>query len=158
MLHQLLLISDILADVGLVETHDGHWVRVTAIRRGFSGDPESQRQVTHRVHDNTLVLVRVFRDPAKPRFDHIVSVEKLLLGRRLQPDLVVGVRRQVIERGHVEPELLRLGELAEASSKGKQVLSRHMRSLGKKECYYISFHLKEIVNPSSSPCLFHDSL
>ena len=129
MLHQLVLISDVLSDVGLVETYDGHGVRVTAVCRRFCCHPESQGEVTHRVHDGALVLVRVFRDPAESRFAHIVSVEKLLLGRRLQPDLVVRVRRQVVERSHVEPELFRLGELAKASSKRKQVLSRHMRGL-----------------------------
>ena len=59
MLHQLVLISDVFSDVGLVETHDGHGVRVTAVCRRFGGHPESQRKVTHRVHDDSLVFVRV---------------------------------------------------------------------------------------------------
>ena len=117
MLHQLVLISDVFSDVGLVETHDGHGVRVTAVCRRFGGHPESQRKVTHRVNDDALVFVRVFRDPAQPRLDNVVSVQKLLRGRRLQPDLVVRVRRQVVQRGHVESELFRLGKLAEAGSK-----------------------------------------
>ena len=136
-LHQLVLIPDVLSDVGLVKAHYGHGVRVTAVRRRLCRHAESQREVTHGVHDDALVLVRVFRDPAEARLDDVVAVEELLLGRRLEPDLVLRVRHQVVESRHVEPELSRLGKLAETGAQGKQVLSRHMGCLWMKSGFNI---------------------
>ncbi len=125
----MLFVSNVLPNVRLVEADDGHWVCVAALRRRLGRHPESQWQVRHGVGDDALVLVRVLRDPAQAGLDHVVSVEELLLRRRLQPDLVLRVRRQVVEGGHVQTELARLRELAEAGAEREEVGPGAMGSL-----------------------------
>ena len=61
------------------------------------------------------------------RLEHVVAVEEGLLGRRLEPHLVLRVLRDVVEAGDVQAELLRLRELAERRAEADQLLPRHPR-------------------------------
>ena len=49
----------------------------------------NQREVTHRVNDNPLILVHVLSDPPQSGLHNVVSIQKLLLSTRFQPDLVL---------------------------------------------------------------------
>ena len=129
MLNQKFFVSDEFSDVGLMEANDAHRIGVSAIGRRPRRDPEPQRQIVHGVNHDALVLVRALRDPAQSGFQHVVSVEILLLRRRLQPDLVLGERGQIVQGRDVQPELPRFRELAETRAKGDEVGSGHVGRL-----------------------------
>ena len=126
------LAPDVLAHIGLVEADHGHGVGVPALCRRPRGHAEAEGEVAHGVDDAALVLLRPLRDPAQAGLAGVVAVEELLLRGGLEPDLVLGVRREEVEGGDVETELLRLGELAEAGAEGDEVLPRAVRGLKKR--------------------------
>lgn len=53
----------------------------------------------------------------------MIAVQERLLARRLQPDLVLSVRRQIIEGGDVELEFVRLREFAHACADADQLVA-----------------------------------
>ena len=87
----------------LVECNNVHGVRVPALRGGFCSHPKPNGQVSHAVHDHTLVpeegrdlkgsnlqkclLWSVLRDPAQPTFHNVMPIQELLLCRSFHPDL-----------------------------------------------------------------------
>ena len=100
-----------------------------------------QGHIVHRVDNHTVVLRRVLRDTTETRLDHVVSVEKLLLGVRLQPDLVLideqrmrareerwrcylGVGSDEVECRDVQTKLARLGKSTEARAEAEQFFAR----------------------------------
>ena len=128
-LQERLLSSDVLPDVRLVESHDVHGVRMAALTGGLGGDAEAEREITHTVDNDSLVLGSVLSDPAQARLHHVVAVQELLLRPGLHPDLVLGVRRQEVQSCDVQSELLGLGELSETCSETHQIFSRHVGTL-----------------------------
>ena len=114
-----------------MEGNGGHRIGVSTLRGRLGRGAEAERQVGHRVDDDALILRRVVGDAAEARLAHVVAVQELLLGARLRPDLVLGIGREEVESGHVQPELgLRLaGEAAEAGAEGDQVLARKVSRL-----------------------------
>ena len=101
----------------LVEGHDVHGVGVAAVAGGLGRHPEPEWKILHTVDDDALVLWCVLSDTTQPRLHHVVDVQELLLRPRLHPDLVLGIGRQEIERGDVQPELAGFGEFTETRSK-----------------------------------------
>ena len=93
-----------------------HGVCVPALGGGLSRHTKPQRQVTHTVHNHTLVLGSVLCDPPQPGLHHMVPVQELLLGTGLHPDLVLCVRGEEVEGCYVESELACLSELAKTCS------------------------------------------
>ena len=71
--------SDVLADICLVEADDAHGIGVSTFGRRLCRNAETERKVGHGIDDDARVLFRVFGDPAKTSFGHVVSVQKLLL-------------------------------------------------------------------------------
>lgn len=69
----------------------------------------------------------ILAPPANVRLDHIAPVEKRHLAVGLDPYLVARVRRDYVQRRHVQPELARLGELAQAGPKREQIRPRDRR-------------------------------
>jgi hypothetical protein len=69
------------------------------------------------------VLRAILAPPTNVRLEHIAAVEVRHLAVGLDPDLVAGVRCDDTQRGDVKTEFPCLGELAQADSKGKQVVA-----------------------------------
>ena len=93
------------------------------VRTAYQGD------IGHVVDDHARVLLDVFGHAADVGLEHVVAVQEGHLAVRLDPDLVQRVLRHVVERGHVEPELAGLGELADARAQAQQVVPRHIGGL-----------------------------
>ena len=93
----MLFVSDIFPDVRLMKSHHGHGICMPALGRRSRSDAEAQGQVVHGVDNHTLVFIRVLSYSAQTGFHDVVTVEVLLLGRALQPDLVLGVGGHVIQ-------------------------------------------------------------
>jgi hypothetical protein len=53
----------------------------------------TERNIAHGVDDDALVALRVLCDAAQARLHHMVAVEVGQLGGRLDPELVLHVRR-----------------------------------------------------------------
>lgn len=104
--------------------NNSHGIRVTTLARRLGRDAKTERQIGHGVDDHALVLVRVVRDASQARLEHIVTVEELLLGARLEPYFVLGVGREVVESGDVEAKLFRLGETAETRAEADELFAR----------------------------------
>ena len=111
-----------------MESHDIHGIGVSALLCGFGRDAETQRNVRHVVHDDTLVLRGVFRDATQPAFQDVMAVEELLFGARLEPDLEFGVRSEKVGGSDVEAKFASFRHFAEASAEGKKKLPVYRRS------------------------------
>ena len=133
LLEESLLSSDVLSDVRLVESHNVHGISVAALTGGLSGDSKAEREITHTVDNDSLVLGSVLSDPAQAGLHHVVAVQELLLRPGLHPDLVLGVGSQEVQGCDVEAKLLGLGELPETCSQADQVLSGHVRTLNNRK-------------------------
>lgn len=116
------LVTQILADVGLVIGDDLLRAGGPAIQRRFRGGAKSERHIRLGKDHDTGVRRGVLRDTAQMRLDDVVSIQEGLLASRLQPHLVPSQAAQVIEAGHREPEFARVGELAELDTSGDQIL------------------------------------
>lgn len=62
----------------------------------WQGPGTHQRDISHGIHHDTLVLRRVLRDAAQPRLQHVVTVEEGLLRARLHPHLVLRERGRAV--------------------------------------------------------------
>ena len=110
------LFSKVLANIRLVE-HDyvGGW-QLAALLGGFGSRAEAQRYVRHRVDHNALVLRRILRDAPQPRLEDVIAVQVGELRGGLHPYFVLGILRQVVQRGYVQAELVSLREFTETGS------------------------------------------
>ena len=120
LLQQRVLVAQVLSAVGLVKGDNVHRVGVPALLRRLGGNAEAQRHVGHIVDDYALVLRRVLRNAAQPALQYVMSVEELLLGARLQPDLVLGVGSEKVGGGDVKTKFPGLSHFAEAGSEGEE--------------------------------------
>ena len=50
-----------------------------------------QWYVAHRIHDNSLILLRILRDSSQTRLSNMITVQEGLLGTRLQPHLTLHI-------------------------------------------------------------------
>lgn len=66
----------------------------------------------------------ILRPAAHMRLDHIATVQERHLAIRLDPHLIPGVLRQDGQRGDVQAELERLGELAKTGAEREQLVAR----------------------------------
>lgn len=87
------------------------------------------RHIVHTHYDHPRVLWSVFGNSGQPRFQDMLSVEKLLLRGRFHPYTMLRVRRQEVKRGNMDFEHSLFGELAEAGSKTDQMFSANASSM-----------------------------
>lgn len=96
--------TEIFSHVSLMEDDYRHRIGGSAFGRRFSRDAEADRNISHVVENNSVVTVDILGDSRHAALQHVVTVEELLFGARLQPDLSFGVRRDLIQRRHLQPE------------------------------------------------------
>jgi len=112
-----------------MKANDVVWIRVSTIGGGLRSDAETERHVGHRIHDHTLIPSSVLGDSSKTRLQHVIAVQVLLLGRRLQPDLVLGVRRDVVERRDGQSELVAVRVLADTGAERRELIATNVRGI-----------------------------
>lgn len=113
---QVILVSQILATICLSKRNHTRRIQPPGLTCAARRNTKTQRRVVHAVDDHALVLGAVLGPAADVRLDDIAAVQKRHLAVGLDPDLVARVLGEDGQRGNVQAELARLGELAEANA------------------------------------------
>ena len=103
---------------------NSHGIRMSALGSRLGSNTKAERQIGHGIDNSALIFVRVVGDSSEAGFEHIVTVEELLLGAWLEPDLVLGVGRQVVESRDIQTEFLGLWEATEARAEADELFAR----------------------------------
>lgn len=120
---KIILIPQVLPTVRLPETSNTRGVEPPRLGRGPGGDAEAEGCVVHGVDNHALVLRAVLGPAAHVRLDDVAAVQEGHLAVGFHPDLVARVLGQDGQRGDVQAELARLGELAEADAEGDELVA-----------------------------------
>lgn len=128
-LEERVLVSQILAHVGLMEDNDAGGVELASVDGGACRDAKAQGHVAHAQHDDAGVLGRVVCDATQVGFDDMVAVQKGQLAIGLDPDFEARILCEVVECRDVQPELARLAELAKACTQRHEVRACHRHGL-----------------------------
>lgn len=84
------------------------------------------------------MLRAILAPPPHVRLDHITAVQEWHFAISLNPHLVPRVRRDHVQRRDVQPELARLGELAQAGAEREEIGSRDRgREVGEREGHVV---------------------
>lgn len=139
-------LSQILPNIRLAKAHNARRIQTSRLRRrprrnseslqaktppSSAGHPTTvpplriqrtyQRRIIHRQDHDATMLGTILAPAADMGLDHVAAVEEGHLPVGLDPHLVAGVRRHHVQRRHVQPELARLGELAETGAEREQI-------------------------------------
>lgn len=88
-LQKVVLHSQVLSDVRLVQHDHGRWVKVFAKLRRLGRHTEPQWDVAHAVHHRAAVLWSVLRYSAQPRLLNVVAVQEGHLRARFHPYFIL---------------------------------------------------------------------
>jgi hypothetical protein len=111
-----IFVSQVLSAIGLPEAHDARGVQPPGLGGAPRRDAEAERGVLHVDDDDALQARAVLGVAADVGLDDVGPVQERLLAVGLDPDLVARVLGQHRERRDGQPELARLGELAQAGA------------------------------------------
>lgn len=134
LLKERILLPEILANISLMEGHNGRRLELSSLGSGSSRHPKSQWDFRHGIHDDPLVLRGVLGNTAEMSLEDMVAIQVGHLTIWLDPHLVLRVRANGVESRNVQAELSRLCKLAKADSQGGEVI------------------------PSNTGCLLHNRL
>lgn len=121
-LKECILSSYIFANIRLMEANSRQGIGSFTFSSGSRQNTKSQSQVIHGKHNNTLILSSVFRYSAQARFWYVIAIKKLLLKRRLDPNLILCIRGQIIQGRNMELQFIRLRKLSKAGAHAYKLL------------------------------------
>lgn len=120
---EIILHPQILSNIRVPVNDDPIGVHLPAIHRALGRIPKSQRHIRHRENHHPIIHLNALRNPTHPAFQHAIPVQEAHLRRRLQPHLVLRVRRQQIQALDREEELPALGEFPDLGSQRNQFIA-----------------------------------
>ena len=115
--HIVLHTAKVFTNISLVQNHIPGRFQFSAGIGSLRRHAKTKRNIRHIVHDDPGILWRRFCYPRHARFQDVVAIQEGHFRVGLQPDLVLGVLREVVQSCDVQAELATLGELANARSK-----------------------------------------
>lgn len=120
-LEEGVFVTEVFADIGLVEDDDGGWIDFARVDSAACGDAESEWVVGHAENDDACMFRCVVGDTAKMGFDNVVAVQERQLAIGLDPHLVFRILRQVVKRSDMQTKLARLAKLAKTGAQGHEI-------------------------------------
>ena len=121
-LSNIVLASEVLAHVSLIDDDDLSWVDLATLLRCLHAHAEAERNIRDWKHDNADIVRCILSNPGEMALQDVVSIEEGLFTVRLDPDLVLAVLREEVEACDVELEGLSLREFAEDGASGQQII------------------------------------
>ena len=106
MCSNVVLASEVLTDISLINDNDLSRVNFTALLRGLHAHTEAQWDVRDGKDDYTHVVWRVLCDTSEMTLKDVVAIQEGLFTVGLHPDLIFAVSRQVVQARDVELEFL----------------------------------------------------
>lgn len=120
---QIIFVTQVFATVSLSKTRNARRIQPSRLGGAPRRDAKAQRRVVHAVHHDALVLGAVVGPAAHVCLDNVAAVQKGHLAVGFHPNLVPGVLGQNGQRGNVQAEFARLGELAEADAERDELFA-----------------------------------
>ena len=125
--HIILHASEVFANIRLMQYHIPGGFQFSAGIGRLRRHAETKRNIGHIVHDDSSILWRRFRYPRHARFEDVVAIQEGHFRVGLQPHLVLGILREVVQGCDVQTELAALGKFSNACSEVQQVVLGYRR-------------------------------